>query len=66
MHSGGNLRIRLADSIEWRRRKQPGIRITIADTGSGMSPDVIRRIAVPFFTTREASAPASACGSFTN
>jgi signal transduction histidine kinase len=53
MHSGGNLRIRIADSIEWRCRKQSGIRITIADTGSGMSPDVIRRIAEPFFTTRE-------------
>lgn len=53
MHSGGTLRIRIANSIEWHRRKQPGIRITIADTGCGMPPDVIRRIAEPFFTTRD-------------
>jgi len=52
---GGKLRIRVANSVEWRGRKRPGVRITIADTGSGMSPDVLRRIAEPFFTTREGS-----------
>ncbi|HEX9199996.1 MAG TPA: ATP-binding protein [Acidobacteriaceae bacterium] len=49
----GKLRIRIADSIDWRHRKQPGIRITIADTGTGMPPHVLHRIAEPFFTTKE-------------
>lgn len=29
-----------------------GLRITIADNGSGMPPEVLRRIFVPFFTTK--------------
>ena len=31
----GHLRIRIADSVDWRRRQCRGIRITIADTGTG-------------------------------
>jgi PAS domain S-box-containing protein len=49
----GRLVIRIADSVDWRRRTQPGIRITIADTGSGMTRDVLRRISEPFFTTKQ-------------
>ena len=53
IHGGGRLRIRIADSVDWRERTRPGVRITIADTGSGMPPDVMQRISEPFFTTRE-------------
>ncbi len=49
----GHLRIRIADSVDWHRRKHPGIRITIADTGAGMPRDILRRISEPFFTTKE-------------
>ena len=45
------LRVRLRPSKSWRRFR-PGIRVTIADTGHGMSPDVMRRIFEPFFTTK--------------
>jgi signal transduction histidine kinase len=31
-----------------------GVRITVADTGTGMPPEVLRRIFEPFFTTKEA------------
>ncbi|MFZ0393948.1 MAG: ATP-binding protein, partial [Terracidiphilus sp.] len=34
---------------------EPGIRITIADTGIGMTPEVRARIFEPFFTTKEAT-----------
>jgi PAS domain S-box-containing protein len=51
----GKLRIRISNSVDWRRRKQPGIRITIADTGGGMPPEVLQRISEPFFTTKEAT-----------
>ena len=49
----GRIRIRIADSLDWRRRQHQGIRITVADTGMGMSRDVLARIAEPFFTTKE-------------
>lgn len=53
MQGPGKLRIRIADSVEWKHRKHRGIRITIADTGAGMPPDVLKRISEPFFTTKE-------------
>jgi PAS domain S-box-containing protein len=49
----GRLHIRIADSVHWHRRTQPGVRITVADTGSGMTRDVMHRISEPFFTTKQ-------------
>ena len=51
MRSGGRLRIRTLDCRCWRTGR-PGIRITIADTGSGMSPDVLAHIFEAFYTTK--------------
>ncbi len=31
---------------------EAGVRITLADTGTGMTPDVQQRAFVPFFTTK--------------
>jgi signal transduction histidine kinase len=31
---------------------KPGVRITLADNGSGMTPEVQRKIFIPFFTTK--------------
>jgi len=45
---GGRLLLRV------RYAGMTGVRITVADTGSGMSPGVLRRIFEPFFTTKEA------------
>jgi signal transduction histidine kinase len=49
--SGGRLVIRTHDSICWRSRRR-GIRMTIADTGYGMSPEVRQRIFEAFYTTK--------------
>ena len=31
----------------------PGVRLTLADTGTGMSPDLVRKVFEAFFTTKE-------------
>lgn len=49
---GGRLRVRLRPSVSWKRRLRPGIRVTIGDTGHGMTPEVMQRIFEPFFTTK--------------
>jgi signal transduction histidine kinase len=51
MPNGGTLRIRLKAAKDWRTN-DPGVRITVADTGYGMSPETRSRIYDPFFTTK--------------
>jgi signal transduction histidine kinase len=52
MPNGGSLRIRVRPGTDWRRATR-SVRITVADTGSGISPEVRHRIYEPFFTTKE-------------
>jgi PAS domain S-box-containing protein len=53
---GGRLLIRSRLGTSWSRRAgdygRRGLIITIADTGSGMSPAVLKKIFEPFFTTK--------------
>jgi PAS domain S-box-containing protein len=49
----GKLRIRIRTSPDCKDRTIRGVRITIADSGCGMSPETLRRIQEPFFTTKE-------------
>jgi signal transduction histidine kinase/CheY-like chemotaxis protein len=60
MPSGGQLRIEMAnvtiaDGAPGPRvaKAGPFVRFSIADTGAGMSPEVVARIFEPFFTTKD-------------
>ena len=55
MCSGGNIAIRMRLSHDWRVPHKPGMRITLLDTGTGMSLQTRRRIYEPFFTTKKES-----------
>ncbi len=48
----GRLRIRLYASREWANSKQRGVRIVIADTGSGIRSEDRSKLFEPFFTTK--------------
>jgi PAS domain S-box-containing protein len=50
-NQGGKLILRTAPAMS-RRDGTPGIAITIADSGSGMTPDTLGRIFEPFFSTK--------------
>ena len=51
--AGGRLAIRVRRSRNWKDPKQKGVRFAVADTGSGMEPDVAERVFEAFFTTKE-------------
>ena len=51
---GGSLKLTLRSSHEWKGGRR-GVRVTVADTGCGMSPEVRRRIFEPFYTTKDAT-----------
>src|SRR2546427_626953 len=46
MPAGGRLKV-------WARRSGPRVEVRIADTGAGMSPDELKRIHEPFYTTKQ-------------
>lgn len=51
---GGKLILHTADVTDWTSGRQ-GVRITIADTGTGMSAKTLKSIFEPFFTTKGVS-----------
>ena len=56
MRTGGRLIIRAHECHDQNPKliqPRPGVRITIADTGHGMSKDVLSRVFEPFFTTKD-------------
>lgn len=54
MPGGGHLRLRISDCRDWTGSGRC-LRITVADTGRGMSAETQRRLFEPFFTTKEAT-----------
>jgi PAS domain S-box-containing protein len=52
---GGPLMVRARRSRNWRDGRREGVRITVADAGSGMSPDVREKLFEAFFTTKGAT-----------
>ncbi len=51
MRQGGRLLLRVRPVWD-PASGRPGVRLTVADTGEGMTPEVLARIFEPFFTTR--------------
>jgi two-component system, NtrC family, sensor kinase len=48
----GRLRIRVRGAHSWTDPGVRGIRATVADTGSGIDPEIQHRLGEPFFTTK--------------
>jgi signal transduction histidine kinase len=55
MPNGGSLRTQVASAHEWFGWKRTGLRITIADNGTGIAPEALQRVGEPFFTTKGAA-----------
>ena len=49
--AGGFIKMRTADSTHWKTGAK-GVRVTIADNGTGMSAETRARLFEPFFTTK--------------
>jgi len=49
---GGKVTVRLRPSPDWRDRSVQGMRVTFADSGTGVDRDTIKRMFEPFFTTK--------------
>jgi two-component system, NtrC family, sensor kinase len=54
MPKGGKVFARISKTQEWCGQARSGVRITIADTGSGIAADILSRVRDPFFTTKGA------------
>jgi signal transduction histidine kinase len=50
--SGGRIRLRVRTVSSWSEPGVRGVRVTVADTGSGIPEDVLHRIGDAFYTTK--------------
>jgi signal transduction histidine kinase len=48
---GGRIRIRVSPASEWNENRTKRVRLTVADNGAGISPDVRARLFEPFVTS---------------
>ncbi len=49
----GKIRIRISQSREWRKRARRGVRVVVADDGSGIPPAIAAKAFEPFFSTKK-------------
>ena len=52
MTDRGCVTIKIANSREWKNADLAGVRVTVADSGSGISPATRPRLFEPFYTTK--------------
>jgi signal transduction histidine kinase len=52
MADGGSLQVRVAAGCDWSNGRE-GVRITVADNGSGIPGDELGQIFEPFYTTKK-------------
>jgi signal transduction histidine kinase len=50
--SGGTLKLRITNTRERSNGSRPGIRLTISDTGSGIHPEIKKKLFEPFISTK--------------
>jgi signal transduction histidine kinase len=55
MPNGGKMYARVAPAHEWKGNHKPGLRLTFADSGSGIAAKNLARMWDPFFTTKGAA-----------
>ena len=52
MGKQGSLHVRVAPGHDWRGNRE-GVRVTVADNGSGISPADMQHVFEPFYTTKK-------------
>jgi signal transduction histidine kinase len=53
MPGGGTLRVKVSQSQEWNNSGLPGVRVTVADTGTGIPEEKKKHLFQAFYTTKK-------------